>query len=103
MKSVRGSPAQSWLRAIELTSQVDSDPRCLFADLIEDWARKHPQRLALVSEDESVSYRALSDRIHRYARWALSVGITPGDRVGLIMSTRPDYIRHGLGYAKLVV
>ena len=101
MKSVRGSPAQSWLRAIELTSQVDSDPRCLFADLIEDWARKHPQRLALVSEDESVSYRALSDRIHRYARWALSVGITPGDRVGLIMSTRPDYIAAWLGICQV--
>ena len=79
--SVGGSPAKSWLRAIELTSQIDSDPRRLFADVVDDWAKKQPQHSALISENESSNYRAASNRIHRYARGALSVEITPGELV----------------------
>jgi fatty-acyl-CoA synthase len=101
MKSFRGSPAKTWLRAIELTSQIDSHPRCLFADVVENWAMEQPERLALISESETVTYRAFSDRINRYACWALSVGINPGDRVGLIMSTKPDYIAAWLGIGRV--
>ena len=62
---------------------------------------EQPERLALISESETVTYRAFSDRINRYACWALSVGINPGDRVGLIMSTKPDYIAAWLGIGRV--
>jgi fatty-acyl-CoA synthase len=99
----RGKPsaAKSWLKAIELTSRIEADPFRLFADLVEDWSRRAPDRPALISEAETFSYRALADRIDRYARWALSAGIEPGDTVCLFMPARPEYIAAWLGITKV--
>src|ERR1700680_1169101 len=95
------SAAKSWLKAIELTSRIEADPNRLFADLVEGWANRQPDRSALISETETFSYRALANRINRYARWALSVGIEAGDTVCLIMQNRPDYIAAWLGITKI--
>ncbi len=96
---MRGKPsaAKSWLKAIELTSCIETDPSRLFADLVEDWAQRQPDRPALISEKETFSYRTLAERINRYARWALSAGIAAGDTVCLLMPARPDYIAAWLG------
>jgi fatty-acyl-CoA synthase len=101
--SGRGKPsaAKSWLKAIELTSRIDSDPGRLFADVIEDWYARQPDRPALISDSETFSYRALAERINRYARWALSAGIEPGDTVCLFMPSRPDYLAAWLGISKV--
>jgi fatty-acyl-CoA synthase len=97
----RPSAAKSWLRAIELTSRIEADPRRLFADVVEEWARKQPDRPALVSEAETLNYRALAGRINRYARWALSAGIKPGDTVCLMMPGRVDYVAAWLGISRV--
>jgi fatty-acyl-CoA synthase len=73
----------------------------LFADVVEDWSERQPDRPALISEAETFSYRALADRTNRYARWALSAGIEAGDTVCLMMSSRPDYIAAWLGITKI--
>lgn len=96
-RSASESSAKAWLRAIELTSRIDSVPSRLFADVVGDWARNRPDHLALISMAESVTYRTLFERINRYARWALSVGINPGEKVCLFMPTRPDYLAAWLG------
>jgi fatty-acyl-CoA synthase len=95
------SAAKSWLKAIELTSRIEADPGRLFADVVEDWSRRQPDRPALISEAESFSYRALAERINRYARWALSAGIEAGDTVCLLLANRPDYIAAWLGISKV--
>src|SRR6202046_5649188 len=74
------STAKSWLKAIELTSRIDANPNRLFADIIGDWAERQPDRPALLSDHATFGYRELNERIHRYARWALAVGIGKGDR-----------------------
>ena len=48
-----------------------------------------------------MSYAALAQRINRYARWALSAGIKPGDTVCLFMPSRPDYVAAWLGISKV--
>jgi fatty-acyl-CoA synthase len=100
---LRGKPsaAKSWLKAIELTSRIEADPRRLFVDVVEDWARREPDRPSLVSDIETFSYRGLAERANRYARWALSAGIAPGDTVCLFMPGRPDYIAAWLGITKV--
>ena len=95
------SAARSWLKAIELTSRIEADPSRLFADVVEDWSIRQPDRPALISETGTFSYRALTERINRYARWALSAGIEAGDRVCLVMPSRPDYIAAWLGISKV--
>jgi fatty-acyl-CoA synthase len=100
---LRGKPsaAKSWLKAIELTSRIEADPCRLFADIVEDWSKRQPDRPALISESETFSYRTLAARINRYARWALSAGIEAGDTVCLFMPSRPDYIAAWLGITKV--
>src|SRR5271169_250919 len=102
-RGLRGKPsvAKNWLKAIELTSRIEANPHRLFADIVEDWAGKHPERPSLVSDLETLSYRALAERVNRYARWALSAGIGPGDTVCLLMPARPDYIAAWLGITKV--
>jgi fatty-acyl-CoA synthase len=95
------SAAKAWLKAIELTSRIEADPRRLFADAVQDWAERQPERLALISEIEGLTYRALAERIHRYARWAKSVGITSGKTVCLMMPSRPDYVAAWLGISSI--
>ena len=91
------SAAKSWLKAIELTSHIEDQPHRLFADLVEHWAERQPDHPALMSEVEAFSYRTLSERINRYARWALEAGIKAGDTVCLLMPSRPDYVAAWLG------
>jgi fatty-acyl-CoA synthase len=95
------SAAKAWLKAIELTSRIEPNPERLFADIVDDWAARQGDRPALISDGESLSYRALSERINRYARWALAVGIKRGDTVALIMPTRPDYVAAWLGISRV--
>src|ERR1700733_12178787 len=95
------SAAKGWLKPIELTSRIEADPSRLFADVVEDWAARAPERPALISETETFNYRVLADRINRYARWALSAGIETGDTVCLLMPSRPDYLAAWLGISKV--
>jgi len=99
----RGKPsaAKAWLKAIELTSRIESNPQVLFADLVEGWAARQGERPALVSDTESFSYRALAERMNRYARWTLASGIERGDTVCLLMPTRPDYVAAWLGISRV--
>jgi fatty-acyl-CoA synthase len=100
-RSDKASAAKSWLKAIALTSRIEADPSRLFADLVDEFAKRHGERTALVSDVETLSYRAFAARINRYARWALSAGIEPGDAVCLIMPSRPDYLAAWLGISRV--
>ena len=95
------SAAKAWLKAIELTSRIELNPQRLFADIVDDWAARQGDRPALMSDGESLTYRALAERINRYARWALAAGIKRGDTVALIMPTRADYIAAWLGISRV--
>ena len=100
---VRGKPsaAKAWLKAIELTSRIEANPLALFADVVDDWAERQPDRPALISDLETFSYRALAARINQYARWALVAGLAPGDTVCLLMPSRPEYVAAWLGISRV--
>jgi len=95
------SAAKAWLKAIEQTSRIEANPQKLFADVVEDWAARQPGRPALVSDIESLTYRALAERIRRYARWAKSIGMTSGKTVCLMMGGRPDHVAAWLGISSV--
>jgi fatty-acyl-CoA synthase len=96
----RPSVAKAWLKAIELTSRIEASPGRLFADLVEDWSLRQPDRPALVSDNETLSYRALAERSNRYARWAVRAGIRTGDTICLFMHSCPDYVAAWLGITR---
>lgn len=95
------SASKIWLKAIELTARIETLPGRLFADVVDDWARRQPDRVALVTDDATLDYDGLSRLINRYARWALSVGVAKGDTVGLIMPNGIDYVAAWLGISRV--
>jgi fatty-acyl-CoA synthase len=99
----RGKPsaAKAWLKAIELTSRIETHPQRLFANIVQDWAERQGDRPALLSDRETFTYRALAERMNRYARLALAAGIKTGDTVCLLMPTRPDYVAAWLGISQI--
>ncbi len=57
-----------------------------------DLARFGPDRPALSLEDEPpVTYRELGERSNAYARGLLSLGVAPGDRVGILLHNSVEY------------
>ncbi len=97
----RHSPAKAWSRAIELTAPIASNPHRILPTVIQELAEAHPEAPALLSERECLTYRALSERLNRYARWALDHGIARGDAVGLLMPNGPDYLAIWLGISSV--
>ncbi|MDH3708190.1 MAG: long-chain-acyl-CoA synthetase [Acidimicrobiia bacterium] len=71
------------------------------ADVIGSVAKRHPERPALVTDHETVTYGELDARSNQVARWAIGQGIDRGDVVGLLMGNRPDYVICWLGLAKI--
>ncbi len=61
------------------------------------WAEQSPQTLALAYEDRRYTWSALAQHANRYAAWATSRGIGPGDVVALMMDNRPEYVFVAMG------
>lgn len=95
------SASKIWLKAIELTARIEMLPGRLFADVVDDWARRQPDRAALVTDAATLDYEGLSKRINRYARWARSVGVAKGDTVALMMPNGIDYVAAWLGISRV--
>ncbi|MCK1303341.1 MULTISPECIES: long-chain-acyl-CoA synthetase [unclassified Bradyrhizobium] len=95
------SASKIWLKAIELTARIETLPGRLFADVVDDWAQRQPDRIALATDDASLDYEGLSKRINRYARWARSAGVAKGDTVALIMPNGIDYVAAWLGISRV--
>lgn len=95
------SASKIWLKAIELTARIETLPGRLFADVVDDWGRRQPDRAALVTDEATLDYEGLSKRINRYARWARSAGIAKGDTVALIMPNGIDYVAAWLGIGRV--
>ena len=100
-RPVRPSSNKDWLRAIELTASIDRNPQRLLADVVHGWADKQPDRVALLSDRETLTYGALSKRINQYARWALANGVGKGDTVALLMPNQPEFLAVWLGITRI--
>ncbi len=73
------------------------------ADIIEGWAVKRPNNVAIWFEDKKYTYREYDAQANRYARWAQSIGLKKGDAVALLMENRPEYLFAWTGLIKIGV
>src|SRR3981081_2092559 len=92
--------SKAWLRALGLTAPIAKAPWRTFPAVIEELAEKFGEAPALISDDESLSFRALHEQANRYARWARAQDIRKGDTVCLLMANRPEYMAIWLGIAR---
>src|SRR5580704_15511269 len=88
---------QDWVRALEATATITAKPHRILSSVIAEIASSQADAVALISERESFTYRALAARINRYARWALMHDLAKGDAVALIMPNCPEYMAIWLG------
>jgi fatty-acyl-CoA synthase len=97
----RNSALQDWVRALEATAPIAANPQRLLPHVIEELAQSRGDAEALISARETLTYRDLAQRIHRYARWALDQDLAKGETVCLMMPDRPDYMALWLGVTSI--
>ena len=99
--SGKDSALRDWVRALEATAPIASNPRRILPRVIEEVAETHGDAPALLSAGECLTYRALDARANRYARWALGQNLGKGEAVCLVMPNRPEYLAIWLGITKV--
>ena len=68
---------------------------------VQRWAELHPDKNAIIFEDEKISYFELDDRANRASSWLQSLGIEKGDRVAAMLNNCPEFIEIFLACARL--
>ena len=99
--ATESSAAKGWLRALAMTAPIARQPARTLPVIIEELADDFGEAPALLSDRETLTFRALAERANRYARWALAQGLGKGDVVCLLMPNRPDYMAIWLGITRL--
>src|SRR5262245_8179666 len=71
--------------------------------LLAHRARRHPDRIALVeaTRGRRFSYRRLDDRAQRLAEGLAARGITPGQRIGVLLPNGVEFVETYFAIAKL--
>jgi fatty-acyl-CoA synthase len=95
------TPQRAWRRALAMTAPISAESSGIFPTRFESLADEFPMSPALLSDRESLSYRALAERSNRYSRWALGQGLATGDVVCLLMANCADYMATWLGITRV--
>jgi len=95
------SAVAPWLRALELTKPIADRPERVLPVIVDELEERFGEALALLSERECLTFRALAQRVRRYSRWALAQGLSKGDVVCLLMPNRPEYLAIWLGITRV--
>jgi amino acid adenylation domain-containing protein len=72
----------------------------LVKDLFEDWARRTPDAEAVVFEGSGLTFKELDERANRVAHRLRSLGVGPGQLVGIYMGKSLDLVAAVLGVIK---
>ncbi|MCL4788717.1 MAG: AMP-binding protein [Verrucomicrobia bacterium] len=64
----------------------------LVHEFLERAARRFPDKVALVCEDERVTYVEIENRANRLANWLIAQGVRRGDRVGIFLGNEVNAV-----------
>ena len=88
------------VRVLRRTMPIAKTPTRTLGDLAETLAARYADRVALISDRETFTYRQWNSRANQYARWTRSRGLGKGDTIALLMPNRAEYLSVWLGIAK---
>jgi fatty-acyl-CoA synthase len=77
----KGKALSDWVRALEATATISANPRRILPDVFAALAESHGAAPALIAEHETLTFRMLTERVNRYARWALGQQLAMGETV----------------------
>ena len=80
---------------------IRSGQRKSIGRLVEKWARKTPDGVALRDQQRSYTYAEFNDRANRVAHFLKARGVRRGDCVALLMQNRVDLLVLAAGVVKL--
>ncbi|MEO1066410.1 MAG: long-chain-acyl-CoA synthetase [Pseudomonadota bacterium] len=92
---------KSALRTLKRTTKVAKNKGYTLSHMVVDLAEEHGDRPALMSADQTLTYRQLNARANQYARWALGQGVKKGDCVALLMPNCPEYLAAWIGIIRV--
>jgi fatty-acyl-CoA synthase len=68
---------------------------------VQRWSDLHPNKPAIIFEEEQITYAELHRRANRASCWLQSLGIEKGDRVAVMLNNCPEFIELFLACARL--
>lgn len=74
--------------------------------LADDWEAicdSHKNKIAIIFEDQKLTYEQFDMLANQYANWALAKGLKAGDSIAIFMNNCPDYIAAWYGFSKIGV
>jgi len=100
LDGAKRSANRDWLRALQRTAPIESDPRRILPRVFDEVARAHGPAAAISDERQSLTFEEFSRRANRYARWALAKDLQKGAVVALAMGNCAEYAAIWLGLRK---
>lgn len=76
-------------------------PNRPYHHFLQDAADRHPEKIGLLFEGESYTYRELDGSASAFANALTGLGLRAGERAALVIATRPDWViaAHGISMA----
>ncbi len=68
---------------------------------VQRWSELHPEKIAIIYNNEKISYKELHKRADRTGCWLQSLGIEKGDRVAAMLPNGPEFIEVYLACSRL--
>ena len=68
----------AWIRALENTKVLNDRATRPLCAMLDELAASHGEAVALLGENEALSFRALAARANRYVHWAIARGFGRG-------------------------
>jgi fatty-acyl-CoA synthase len=73
----------------------------MLADILAQTASRMPDKEALVFGEQRISWAEFNQRVDNLAKAFLEMGVQRGDRIGMISTTRPEYLYTYLAAARI--
>lgn len=70
------------------------------SSIVRETAKRHADKPAVIFQDRPISYAELDAEVDRIAAGIASLGIKPGDRVGLLVQNTPNFVSSYVGIAR---
>jgi long-chain acyl-CoA synthetase len=68
---------------------------------LEESAKKYPDKIALIHEDNRATYQEINRKANRFARALTGMGVSAGDRVAVIINNGLEYVACYYGSLKI--
>ena len=91
------------MKGVEWMTKHPRDAKYSIGLRIEEHAKKHPENLALLYEEERYTHSEFNEQINRYANYFLKYGLKRGDTAVIFIENRSDYMFIVLAMGKLGV